>query len=346
MRRTLTRRQAIAAAGVAGGAYLIGSRRLPGSTLVAPEDALGASTAPACTLAPSLTEGPYWVDELLKRSDVRVDPTDGSVQAGVPVQLEITIVRSNTSCGPEPDAAVDIWQASATGLYSDEAALGTTGKKYLRGYQVTDAQGKVTFTTIFPGWYRGRTVHIHVRVRTSNGATTTYNFTTQLFFDDTLTNQILATSPYNSRGTRDTTNATDMIYAQSGGKTLLALTPTSSGYKTAITLGLSGLPAPSTTAIRASVSSRHFTNSASAGRELHLKLDSEQKVSVGARLVRGSNVIAHARLAALAAGMRTLELRVGKTIRAGKATLEVMFTDASGNKKVIKSSVNVPAAKH
>jgi protocatechuate 3,4-dioxygenase beta subunit len=98
------------------------------------------------------------------------------------------------------------------GLYSDEAAQDTTGQKYLRGYQVTDSNGKVHFLTIYPGWYHGRTPHIHCRVRVYSGSVTTYNYTTQFFFDQTITNSVYATAPYNTRGTQDTYNTTDLFY--------------------------------------------------------------------------------------------------------------------------------------
>jgi intradiol ring-cleaving dioxygenase-like protein len=136
---------------------------------------------------------------------------------------------------------VDVWHCDAGGLYSDEAANNTVGKKFLRGYQITDANGAVQFTTIYPGWYSGRTIHIHFRIRTFDGSTTTSNFTSQLFFDETITNTVLAQSPYNTRGTRDTTNATDNIYSAA---TLLSLTSDGSGgYAGTFTVALDSLPA-------------------------------------------------------------------------------------------------------
>jgi hypothetical protein len=108
---------------------------------------------------------------------------------------------------------------------------------------VTDADGAVEFTTIYPGWYSRRTVHIHFKLRTFSGPTKTFEFTSQLFFDDAVSNQVMAQSPYNTRGTRDATNATDNIY---NGTTalLLALTSDGSGgYVGAFTVGVEGLPA-------------------------------------------------------------------------------------------------------
>ena len=172
-----------------------------------------ARAANAIVLAPEQTEGPYWVDEMLNRSDIRVDPTDGSVQPGLLTVLDLTVGQVTGSvAAPLVGAAVDIWHASASGLYSDEASENTVGSRYLRGYQVTDRRGRVRFTTVFPGWYSGRTPHIHCRVRLFSGTTTTYNFTTQFFFDEAVTAAVYALAPYSARPGRDTTNTTDNIY--------------------------------------------------------------------------------------------------------------------------------------
>src|SRR5262249_35186131 len=125
---------------------------------------------------------------------------------------------------------------------------GTVGKKYLRGFQTTDASGAVSFTTVYPGWYSGRTIHVHFRVRAFDGTTTTYDFTSQLYFDDDVSDQVLATSTYSARGTRDTTNANDSVFnGQSangdGNDLLLALTDDGSGgFVGTFTIGVEGLP--------------------------------------------------------------------------------------------------------
>jgi protocatechuate 3,4-dioxygenase beta subunit len=133
---------------------------------------------------------------------------------------------------------VDVWHGDAGGVYSDESSDGTVGQTYLRGYQTTDSNGLVTFKTIFPGWYSGRTVHIHVMIRTfSSSGTQTFEFTTQLFFDRALTLTIMANASYNTRGNPDTTNSADNIYSS---ETLLRLAAASSGsgYTTSITIGV------------------------------------------------------------------------------------------------------------
>ena len=115
----------------------------------------------------------------------------------------------------------------------------TTGQKFRRGYQITDENGQVQFTTIYPGWYNGRTIHIHVRVRTYSGTTVLTNFVTQIFFDETVNNTVLAESTYSRSSGRDTTNARDMVYNVSNATRMLT-TPTGSvsgGYTAAITLG-------------------------------------------------------------------------------------------------------------
>jgi len=166
---------------------------------------------------PGLTEGPYWVDEMLFRSDVRSDPATGIVQVGLPLLLAINVSQLNAdeSVTPLPGAYVDIWHCNATGLYSDMAVEGTLGEQFLRGYQVTDAHGNVRFTTIYPGWYSGRTPHIHARVRVydAENDVVAYNFTTQFFFQESITNAVYTNvSPYSNRPIRDTLNTTDGIY--------------------------------------------------------------------------------------------------------------------------------------
>ena len=162
-----------------------------------------------CTLTPETTEGPYWVDERLRRSDV----TEG--QTGVPVTLALAVYEADAACSPYPGAVIDIWQASALGLYSDQPQqprADTGGQTFLRGCQISGNDGAVEFRTIYPGWYEGRTPHIHVRARTFAANETTFTFTTQIFFAEETNSAVLSTYPYNQRSDRDTTNATDSIF--------------------------------------------------------------------------------------------------------------------------------------
>ena len=228
---TLTRRQALGVIAATGAVSVVGV----GSR--------GRAWASTCTATVDKTEGPFFVDELLDRSDIRVDPSDGSTQPGVPLRLTVNVLRSDADCAPAPGVQIDVWHANAAGLYSDEASNGTSGRMFLRGYQVSDDAGTVTFTTIYPGWYSGRTVHIHVKARVFSGDQATYEFTSQLFFDDAVTAEVVAQTPYASRGAPDTTNAADSIY---GGTTALLVPLTADGnggYAGTFDLDVAGLPA-------------------------------------------------------------------------------------------------------
>jgi protocatechuate 3,4-dioxygenase beta subunit len=126
-------------------------------------------------------------------------------------------------------------------VYSDVSGSGR-GRRFLRGYQITDADGVAAFTTIYPGWYSGRAVHVHFKLRLFAGATTSYEFTSQFFFVESLTDVVHATSPYNTRGTRNTLNTTDNIYTSLSAAEKAALTlqasAADSGYAGVINLGV------------------------------------------------------------------------------------------------------------
>lgn len=197
------------------------------------------SSSSACSKGISKTEGPYWVDgdtNTPNRSDIRPDTKGTVVQTGyqgVLLNLSFAIYTYSASgCTSLQNARVDIWHASAQGVYSDISSENTSDDNFLRGYQLSDASGLVSFTTIYPGWYSGRTPHIHLRVRTydSSGNLAT-NSTTQIFFNDSLSDSIYAASSYYARsGSRDTYNSGDNIY---NGDTQLLLSLTgsvSSGY--------------------------------------------------------------------------------------------------------------------
>lgn len=157
--------------------------------------------------SPSVTEGPYY-----KAGDfVRSDITEG--QAGLPMTLTLTVV--DTNCQPVPNARVDIWHANAQGQYSGvtdpkEGCADCGDKTFLRGTQTTNDQGQVTFQTIFPGWYPGRTVHIHVKIW-ENGSEV---LTTQLFVTKADADTAFATAGY--KGEQNTTNEQDRIAQQLG----------------------------------------------------------------------------------------------------------------------------------
>jgi protocatechuate 3,4-dioxygenase beta subunit len=133
-----------------------------------------------------------------------------------------------------PNAAVDIWHCDALGVYS-AAVAGNAGTNFLRGVQRTNANGIATFKTIYPGFYQGRAVHIHVKVHVRGNVV----HTGQLFFPAGITNSVYARAPYSRHGTTpDTPNPQDAIFRNGGAKGMLALKKTSAGYTGSITLGV------------------------------------------------------------------------------------------------------------
>jgi protocatechuate 3,4-dioxygenase beta subunit len=200
--------------------------------------ALAQSSTATCVVKPELTEGPYFVDEGLNRSDIRVEQSDGSVKEGVPLQLSFNVSQiASGACTSLAGAQVDVWHCDALGVYSDvndrSFPSSTVGEAFLRGYQLTDDSGTATFTTIYPGWYSGRAVHIHFKIRTTSSTGDPYEFTSQLFFDDALTDQVYAQPPYASKGQRNVRNSQDDIYRSGGDQLLLNPLPTSDGGFTA-----------------------------------------------------------------------------------------------------------------
>jgi protocatechuate 3,4-dioxygenase beta subunit len=241
--RVLTRRRALALLGAGGLAGLAGGRRL--APTVARAQGAGATTPAAapgvCVARPALTEGPYFVDVKLDRSDIRSDPADGTRRPGAPLSITLRVSRlAGGACAPLPGAVVDVWHCDAAGVYSDVSDRGgsTVGHTFLRGFQTTDAGGLVTFTTIYPGAYPGRAVHVHFKVRAAAGPGRAHEFTSQLFFDDALTDQVHARPPYASASARRMRNARDGIFRQAGGQLTLPVAPSGDGYAGAFDLAL------------------------------------------------------------------------------------------------------------
>jgi protocatechuate 3,4-dioxygenase beta subunit len=189
----------------------------------------------ACVVRPQQIEGPYFVDEKLNRSDIRSDPKTRVMSQGVPLYLTFRVTRTEGSgCLPLDGAQVDVWQCDAEGLYSDtdDFQEDTRGFRFLRGYQVTDRQGVASFTTIFPGWYPGRTVHIHFKIRlgAQGKGGGGREFTSQIYFDDALTDVIHAQPPYSNRGPRKVRNNRDVVSLIGGSKLILPLREEKKGY--------------------------------------------------------------------------------------------------------------------
>jgi protocatechuate 3,4-dioxygenase beta subunit len=183
-----------------------------------------ASGAVTCVLAPELTEGPYY----LPNERVRRDITEG--KPGAPLRLRLTVVDAS-SCKAIKGAAVDIWHADAGGVYSGVA--GNTGT-FLRGVQKTDGSGLAVFDTIYPGWYQGRAVHIHVKVHLGGNVV----HTGQLFFPDALNDRVYRTAPYKTRGNPDVANAADAIYRNGGSRSLVRPVKSGGGYVGSMVMGV------------------------------------------------------------------------------------------------------------
>lgn len=231
--RLHSRRDVVSLMGAAGVLWLAGG--------VKPWRALADERTPSCIVRPEQTEGPYFVDERLHRSDIRSDPADGLVRPGTPLALTLLVSRLNAGhCEALPGAQVDIWHCDAMGIYSDvrDPDFNTVGRKFFRGYQMTDARGEVRFVTIYPGWYEGRTVHIHFKIRTARAARRTFEFTSQMYFDDELTDRVHADPPYAAKGTRSARNQHDRIFRRGGDHLMLAPTATADGYAATFAIGL------------------------------------------------------------------------------------------------------------
>ena len=231
--RVLTRREVVRLIGAGGAATLA-------LGVGAGSDLISAQSVPGCVVKPEQTEGPYFVDQQLVRSDIRTEPSTGAAKPGVPLALALTVLNvSNGQCAPLAGATVDIWQCDAQGVYSGVSDMGfnTVGQKFLRGVQTTDTGGRVQFTTIHPGWYSGRAVHIHFKIRTQ-AAGSAWEFTSQWYFDEALNDRILTDARYIRPGRRDTMNATDMHYRNGGDQLLLAPTARGDGYAATWALGV------------------------------------------------------------------------------------------------------------
>src|SRR5437867_1638928 len=223
--RIVTRREALALMGVSAAALLAGRP----AWAALPD----ANRAPSCVVRPAQTRGPFFVEETLNRTDIRADPSTGEMKAGVPLRLTFNVSRINSAgCAALADAQIDVWHCDAEGRYSDvrDFVSSTVGQKFLRGYQMTSAGGSAEFVTVYPGWYDGRAVHIHFKIRTASSSGQRYEFASQLYFDDTLTDRVHAVAPYASHGRRTIRNAGDALFRHGGEQLLLNPTQDAQGY--------------------------------------------------------------------------------------------------------------------
>jgi protocatechuate 3,4-dioxygenase beta subunit len=235
--RLLTRREAVALLGIAAPA----ASATRGWAHSSPESARAAVLP--CVVQPEQTEGPYFVDKMLNRADIRTDPATGLAKAGVPLRVTFHVSRttSNATCQPLAGALIDVWHCDAQGVYSGvkDPNFDTVGQQFLRGYQVTDERGAATFTTIYPGWYPGRAVHVHFKVRTAPSAGRGEEFTSQLYFDEALTDRVLGREPYAAGSKRRTRNEADGIFRREhGAQLIMPLREHQGGYAGEFSLAL------------------------------------------------------------------------------------------------------------
>lgn len=232
--RSYSRRQVIRSLGLGSAAILLGEdqRRLWNAAQHF-ESGVWAATTPACVVRPEQTEGPYFVDEKLNRSDIRVDPSDKSIKPGVPLRLEFQVSRlAGAACSPLAGAIVDLWHCDAIGVYSDvhDRQFDTRGRKFLRGYQQTHANGVAEFLTIYPGWYIGRALHIHFKISSAVNGGRVQEFTSQLYFDESVNDQVFSKAPYDSKRGRRMMNDSDALFRRGGKELLLTPTKNAQGY--------------------------------------------------------------------------------------------------------------------
>jgi len=191
----------------------------------------GSTAGPAtCRLAPEVTQGPFFLTDHPDASNL--------VQNRPGRHLALTLAVVDQQCAAVPGAKVDVWHCDAAGVYAGvgngpgggqaggdfAAATRATPDTWLQGYQVAGADGTVKFTTIYPGWYPGRAVHIHMKVFVGGD----HVHTGQLFFPDPLSARVFAQPPY--RGAPDTPNRSDSIFRESGSAALLAPAARGQGF--------------------------------------------------------------------------------------------------------------------
>lgn len=235
--RRLTRREVLGLLGTTGAAITAihcggesptsPSTVADATTTTTTTTSAGTAAGAGCAVTPTETIGPYPSLVDLFRSDIH----EG--KSGTMLTLKLKVVNTNSACAVVPDANVEIWHVDAAGNYSQYGSQ--TGQTYLRGIQTTDANGEVTFTTIYPGWYQGRATHIHVEV-TIGGVS---RKVTQIAFPESINNAVHGSGAYASRGTNPLSNRADNIFADSLDSELV--TPTgdpASGYTASFTIGI------------------------------------------------------------------------------------------------------------
>jgi protocatechuate 3,4-dioxygenase beta subunit len=223
-----------------------------------------ASTNKTCTITPSLIEvegtpqqieGPYFVDGMPNRSDLSSEPSDDSMQEGIPLNITVSVYKVLNSdgdgkgtCVPFSGAKVDLWEANSQGLYSGIREDGTEGLVYLRGYQTTDDNGTAKFETIYPGWYENRAIHIHLKVRDFEGPEKIFEWTSQLYLNNSINELVHTQPPYSNHGPVPMTNEQDFIFMgpstdgliknNTGNHLMLNISQSDRGYNGIFNVGL------------------------------------------------------------------------------------------------------------
>jgi len=239
--RKFSRRHVLEALGLAGAAFVAGCASSPASassTTTAGTTTTGGTSAASCAMTSEETAGPYpdRTGMLSNPAFVRQDITEG--KSGLPLTLALTIVNVNKSCAAVTNASVEVWQCDAAGNYSEYSQPGYdgTGQTFLRGVQLTDSSGRVTFRTIYPGWYMGRATHIHIEVFVNGAAVKT----TQMAFPEDVSSGVYRTGAYASHGQNTTSNSGDNVFSDGTQSELATLSgDTISGYTATLSIGIS-----------------------------------------------------------------------------------------------------------
>lgn len=234
----ISRRGALA--GLAGSAALLAGDKA--ATAASPASPVVSAAANVCRITPRMVEGPFYFDPTLVREDI------AESRPGVPLKLALQVIEGAT-CQPISGARVDVWHCDATGQYSgydgqsDDRSVSTKGEKFLRGTQSTNSAGEVVFKTIYPGWYRGRTTHIHFKVLLDEKTM----LTGQMYFPDALSEYIFTNiAPYNTRNAkRDTLNSTDWIAGADGDHiSFVSVREEADAYVATLVIGVDRAAAP------------------------------------------------------------------------------------------------------
>ncbi len=237
MNRTFSRREALGLLGAASAALAAAcgsSPTNPSSTTTSRSSTGGTTAASSCVVSPEETAGPYpdRTGMIGNSAFYRQDITEG--KSGLPLTLALTVVNVNSGCTPVTNATVEMWQCDATGNYSEYGT--SAGQTFLRGLQTTDGSGRVTFKTIYPGWYMGRATHIHLEVFVNGAAVKT----TQIAFPEDVSSSVYRTGVYATHGQNSTTNTGDNVFSDGTDHELAALSgDTSSGYTATLAVGIS-----------------------------------------------------------------------------------------------------------